>query len=179
MIAHAVYAYSLLRFLCEVEYASIESEVIVETRDVLSEEFETLSEVLLKNFPKDDASTLECQNYVKKYFGVGLDIYNLTPTVPVTLRVVGDAFPMIEPYFLTKEDVMMIIGYAVTAQHLFMESDGFEVSDSKEVEVQSLEAVSAILAILLKNLSMYPPFISACKEYVMKEYEIAIPFHLS
>ena len=177
-IAHAVYAHSLLSFLCDVEYSNIEHEFILVSRDALSEELVALAEIPLQNFPKDDASTLECQNYVKEHFGVALEIFNLTPETPPKLHVVGDTPAMIEPRFLTKEEIMMIVGHTTLAQHLFMEMDEFNVSTSKEVETRAFEAVSSILAILLHELSVHAPLIPACKEYVMKEYEITIPPHL-
>lgn len=177
-IAHAAYAHSLLTFLCDVEYSTIEHEFVLEVRDMLSEEFNAVRDILLQELPRDDESILECQNYIKENFGVGLEIYNLSPEVVAPLHIVEDIVPMIEPHFLVKEELMIIVGHASVAFNNLMEMDSFYVSDSKEVEKQALVEISAILGILLRELSLHAPLIPSCEEYVMKEYELAIPFHL-
>lgn len=175
-VAHAVYAHSLLTFLCEVEYSKIKHDFVLVVRDTLSEEFDALREILLQDFPKDDESILECQSYIREHFGVGLEIFNLTQSKPVQLQIVSGNIPMIEPLFLKKEEMMIVAGHASVAFHKLMEMDSFDVSDSKEVETLSLEATSSILAILLQELLLHAPLIPACEEYVMEKHELAIPF---
>lgn len=177
-VAHAVYAHSIITFLCDVEYSKIEDDFVLAARDTLSDEFDKLNEILLQDFPKDDESILDYQNYVRKHFGVGIEQYNIIEPTPTKLRVVNGDIPMIEPFFLKKEEVMMITGHASVALFLLMEMDSFDVSDSKEVETRSLEAASSILAILLQELLLHAPLIPACEEYVMEKHELAIPFHV-
>src|SRR3989339_238404 len=173
-VAHAVYAHSLLSFLCDVEYSSIDHDFILASRETIGEEFDSIREILLNNFPKDDESTLECQDYVREHFNVGLEILHLIPPDPVQLHIVNNAVPMIEPSFLRKEDMMIIVGQASVAHGLFMEGDSFEVPDSKEVEERSLVVISAILVILLRELTLHAPLVPLCEKYVMKEYELII-----
>lgn len=84
--------------------------------------------------------------------------------------------PTIEPFFLTKSEIMSIVGHASIAVDLLMKADSFHVADSKEIEARSLEAVSNILTILLQELSIHAPLIPACEEYVMEKHELAIPY---
>lgn len=177
-VAHAVYAHSLLSFLCDVEYSSIDHDFILASRETIGEELDSIREILLNDFPKDDGSTSECQDYIREHFHIGLEILHLIPPDPVQLRVVDNAVPMIEPFFLQKEDMMIIVGQASVAHGLFMEGDIFEVPDSKEVEERSLALISAILVILLRELMLHAPLVPLCEKYVMKEYELHIPFHL-
>lgn len=177
-IAHAVYAHSMLGFLCDVEYPTIEHEFIFAAKEALPEEFEALREIVLENFFTDDESIVECENYIRKKFDVGLEIFSLSRRSAQELCVVKDSVSVIKQYFLRKEDILDIAGYASLAHRIFGENDDLEISDSKDPEIRALTAVFAILGILLHELSVHEELISLCEEYVMKEYQLPIPFHL-